>query len=565
MFDLIIDNARLCDGTGAPAFMGSLAVADGRIAAMGDLGGAAGRQRIDAEGMVLAPGFIDPHTHYDAQLAWDPLVTCSPLHGVTTVLFGNCGVGVAPVRPDMRHRVMHDLVGVEGIRFEVMQAGIAWQWETFGEYLNHLDRSRLGINVAGLLAYTPLRHYVMREASLQRAATPDEMHAMCAIFGRAMKDGAFGFSTSLSQTHAGEGGRPVACRNASRDELAAMGRALRPFGRGVIGVALDSAGWNHINDDELEVLRVLAGESGRPVTFLSLLSRPDEPDFHDRSFAKLASLGPLAAQIVPQTSARAIVAQCDLRTPSFLAMYPSFQAAIGQTVAKQTEVYAAPAFRDAFQAELAKRNRTHFIPNMLVLEVAAPALAGYVGRTVGEIAAAEGKRAIDMFFDIAIRDRLQTQFQAAAANYDQAGLARLITDDRVLIGLSDGGAHNDMLCDAGYTTAVLDIWVRQRRALTLEKAIAKMTSVPADFIGIADRGRLKPGLAADLVLFDAQTVCSKTPKFVDDLPGGGRRLIARAEGVAATIVAGRTVCRDGQYTDERPGRVLRSGAVQTRG
>ena len=192
-----------------------------------------------------------------------------------------------------------------------------------------LDASGLGVNVAGLLAYTPLRHYVMGEASLERAATRPEIDAMTALFRSAMADGAFGFSTSVSQTHAGEGGRPVACRNASRAELAAMSRVLREFDRGVVGVALDSAGWNLISDDELELLRVLAGESGKRVTFLSMLSRPQEPDFHDRTFAKLETLGPLAAQIVPQTSARAIVAQCDLRTPSFLAMSPSFQAAIG--------------------------------------------------------------------------------------------------------------------------------------------------------------------------------------------------------------------------------------------
>lgn len=559
MFDLVIDNARVCDGTGAPSVMASLAVKDGCIAAIGRLEGDAARQRIDANGQVLAPGFIDPHTHYDAQLAWDPMVTCSPLHGVTTVLFGNCGVGVAPVRPDMRERVIKDLVGVEGIPFEVMKQGIDWRWESFGEYLDVLDASRLGINVAGLLAYTPLRHYVMRESSLERAATPAEIDAMSAIFRQAMADGAFGFSTSVSQTHTGEGGRPVACRNASRDELAAMSRTLGEFDRGVVGVALDSAGWNLISDDELELLRLLAGESGKLVTFLSMLSRPQEPDFHDQTFAKLGALGSLKAQIVPQTSARAIVAQCDLRTPSFLAMYPSFQAAVGQSLERQVEVYASPAFRDAFLSELARRNRVHYISNMLVLEVADPSLAGYVERTVGEIAASEGKRPVDTFFDLAIRDQLATQFQAAAANYDQDGLERLITDDRVLIGLSDGGAHNDMLCDAGYATAVLDIWVRQRKALTLEKAVSKLTSVPANFLGIRDRGVLAPGLAADLVLFDAETVAAKNPQFVADFPGGGRRLIARAQGVVATFVAGRAVCVNGEYTQERPGRVLRSG------
>ena len=196
---------------------------------------------------------------------------------------------------------------------------------------------------------------------------------------------------------------------------------------------------------------------------------------------------------------------------------------------------------------------------MLVLEVQGPALSGYVTRTVGEIAAQAGQRPVDAFFDLAIRDRLATQFQAAAANYDPQGLERLVTDDRVLLGLSDGGAHNDMLCDAGYTTAVLDIWVRQRRALTLEKAVSKMTSVPARFLGMRDRGVLAQGKVADLVLFDAATVTSKTPRFVQDLPANGRRLIAQAEGVGATIVAGRIVCRNGEYTGERPGRVLRSG------
>ena len=559
MHDLVIDNALLCDGTGAPLTEGSLAVRDGRIAAMGKLNGEGARRRIDAAGHVLSPGFIDPHTHYDAQLAWDPMVTCSPLHGVTTVLFGNCGVGVAPVRAAMREQVMQDLVGVEGIPLDVMRQGIAWRWETWGEYLDVLDASGLGINVCGLLAYTPLRHYVMGKASLDRAATGDEIDRMTAIFRTAMREGAFGFSTSLSQTHVGGEGRPVACRNASREELARMAAVLKDFDQGLVGIALDSAGWNLVNDSELELLGVLAAESGKPVTCLSLLSRPGEPDFHDSTFEKLATLGPLARQIIPQTSARAIVAQCDLRAPSFLAMYPSFRPAIDQPLARQVEVYSSPGFRDAFMGELASRNRTHFVANMLVLQVEDQALLKYEGRTVGAIATAEGKRPVDVFFDLALRDNLATQFQAAAANYDHDGLKRLMTDDRVLIGLSDGGAHNDMLCDAGYTTAVLDIWVRQRRALTLEKAVSKLTSAPARLLGMRERGVLAVGNMADLALFDPATVKSKTPRFVSDLPGEARRLVADAEGVAATIVAGRVICRNGEYTGERAGRVLRSG------
>ena len=559
MYDLLIENARLCDGTGAPMHEGVLAVKNGRIAHIGAAQGAAAHRRIDARGQVLAPGFIDPHTHYDAQLAWDPMVTCSPLHGVTTVLIGNCGVGVAPVRAGMRERVMQDLVGVEGIPIEVMRQGIDWRWEDFGQYLDVLDASRLGINVAALLAYTPVRHFVLGEASLERSARDDEIAGMTGIFRGAMQAGAFGFSTSLSQTHTGEGGRPVACRNASRDELVAMARVLGEFDRGVIGIALDSGGWNLINDQELSLLGRLAAESGRPVTYLTMLARAQQPDFHDATFARLATLGAQAGQIVPQTSPRPIVARCDLRTPSFLAMYPSFQAALGQAPERQVAVYSDPAFRAAFARELAARNRSHFVPNMLVLEVRDPSLAQYAARTIAEIARERGADAIDAFFDLAIRDGLATQFQSAAANFDLDGVQRLVTDDRVLIGLSDGGAHNDMLCDAGYATAVLDIWVRQRKALTLEKAVSKMTSAPASLLGIQDRGRLAPGLVADLVLFDPDTVTSKTPRFVQDLPGGGRRLVADAAGVSATFVAGRAVCERGEYTGERPGRVLRCG------
>ncbi len=559
MHDLVIDNARLCDGTGAPSTMGALAVRDGRIAAIGALGGAATHRRIDAEGRALAPGFIDPHTHYDAQLAWDPMVTCSPLHGVTTVLFGNCGVGVAPVHASMREQVMLDLVGVEGISLDVMRQGIAWRWETWGEYLDALDASGLGINVGGLLAYTPLRHYVMGAASRERAASDSEITQMTAVFRAALHDGAFGFSTSLSQSHVGADGSPVACRNASPEELARMSRVLGEFDRGLIGIALDSAGWNLVNDQELALLGVLAGESGKPVTCLSLLARPGEPDFHDQTFARLATLGALASRIVPQTSPRAIVAQCDLRAPSLLSTFPSVRAAIGQPLERQLEVYASPAFRDALLGEMAARNRTHFLANMLVLQVTNARLARHQGRTVGAIAQDEGRRPVDVFFDVAIEDRLETQFQAAAANYDQDGLERLVRDDRVLIGLSDGGAHNDMLCDAGYATAVLDIWVRQRRTLTLEKAVSKMTSVPARLLGMRERGVLAVGKVADLAVFDPATVKSRTPRFVNDLPGGARRLVADAEGVAATIVAGRVICRNGEYTGERAGRVLRSG------
>jgi len=559
MFDLLIENARICDGTGAPSTMGSLAVKDGRIAAIGPLKGEAAFEKIDALGAVLAPGFIDPHTHYDAQLAWDPTVSCSPLHGVTTVTIGNCGVGVAPVRPESRDIVMQDLVGVEGIPFDVMKAGIDWQWESYGEYLDVLDRSALSINVAGLVALTPLRHYVLGEDSFERAAAPAEVERMAAIFSEALDAGAFGFSTTVSLSHSGARGRPIACRNAGQAELSALARTLRSAGKGVIELAVESSGWNLINDEEVALLKLLAAESRRPMTFLAVLAVPGQPGFHDKTFAKLEALGELKSLVMPQTSPRPIVSRCDLRTATLFSMYRSWAPALGQDIDRQIEVYRSPAFRDDFLSELRARNRAYQISRMVVLDVADPALARHVGRSVGEIAEEQGQRPIDVFLDIGIRDRLATQFQAAIANFDQDGLERLITDDRVLVGLSDGGAHNDVLCDAGYATAMLDIWVHQRKALTLEKAVSKLTGVPARFLGLHDRGRLAPGMRADLALFDPDTVCAKPPHFVSDLPGGARRLIASAAGVKATIVAGRKVCLDGQYTGERPGRVLRCG------
>ena len=231
MYDLVIQNARICDGTGQPSFIGTLGVQDGIITYIGDETGLAAQRSIDADGLALAPGFIDPHTHYDAQIAWDRMLTSSPWHGVTTVVMGNCGVGVAPVKADMRDILMQDLVNVEAIPYEVMKAGIDWQWESYGEYLDAIGRHGLGLNVAGLVAFTPLRHYVMGEASFERQATETEIATMRRLLREAMEAGAFGFTTTVSQTHVGYEGRPLACRNASQDELAGLCHALRDVGR----------------------------------------------------------------------------------------------------------------------------------------------------------------------------------------------------------------------------------------------------------------------------------------------------------------------------------------------
>ena len=555
MLDLVIRNARIVDGTGTPAFLGDLGVADGRIRSIGPSAGQTAERVLDADGLVLAPGFVDPHTHYDAQIAWDPLLTCSPWHGVTTVIMGNCGVGVAPVRPETREILMQDLVNVEAIPYDVMKAGIDWQWESYGQYLDAVGRDGLGINVAGLVAFTPLRHYVMGEASFERAATGDEIATMRRLLREALEAGAFGFTTTTSRNHVGYQGRPLACRNASREELIGVAEGLRDAGRGAIEIILNSGGMYAVGDEDVELLRQLTRATGRRVTWLALFAHPGDPAFHDQTFAKL---GDLVKQAIPQVTPRPIMSQGDLKSPTMFGSFVSWQRAFNRTPAEQIALYRDPEFREAFRQELESRKRSHMWGQMRVLEVGRPELSGHVGRTLEEIAAAQGKRPVDAYFDLGIADGLETRFQSSTFNFDPAGIERLITDDRCLIGLSDGGAHVDFICDVGYATALLDLWVRKRRALTLEKAVHKLTQVPATVFGIPDRGVLAEGKVADLVLFDPDTVSAKTPRYAYDLPCNGRRLVAESEGIKATFVAGTQLYDEGRHSGAMPGRVLRS-------
>jgi N-acyl-D-aspartate/D-glutamate deacylase len=555
MLDLLIKNARICDGTGTPSFMGDLGVKDRLIRYLGQPSGQTAERVVDADGLALAPGFVDPHTHYDAQIAWDPLLTCSPWHGVTTVIMGNCGVGVAPVKPETREILMHDLVNVEAIPYDVMKAGIDWQWESYGQYLDAIDRRGLGINVAGLVAFTPLRHYVMGEASFERAATDAEIATMRRLLREAIEAGAFGFTTTTSRNHVGYGGRPLACRNASREELAGVVRGLADVGRGAIEIILNSGGMFAVSDEDVELLRIITQASGRPVTWLALFAHPGQPDYHDQTFAKL---GDLVKQAVPQVTPRPIMSQGDLRNPTMFTSFLSWQKALNRPAADQIALYRDAAFRQAFQQELESRNRSHMWGQMRVLEVGRSELAPNVGRTIEEIAGSQGKRPVDAYFDLGIADDLETRFQSSTFNFDPAGIERLITDDRCLIGLSDGGAHVDVICDVGYATALLDLWVRKRNVLSLEKAVHKLTQVPARLFGIPDRGVLEEGKVADLVLFDPSTVSAKPPKYAYDLPCNGRRLICESEGIKATYVAGVELYEEGKHTGALPGRILRS-------
>ena len=559
MHDLIIRNARIVDGLGNPEFIGDLAIDGDTITAVGDLANQQGKEQLDANGLVLTPGFVDPHTHYDAQVAWDRLMTCSPEHGVTTVVIGNCGVGTAPVRDGMRDFLMGDLVNVEGIPLEDMEQGIDWNWESFGEYLNELDRGGLGMNIAALVAMTPLRHYVMGSDSLERAGTSEEISQMGELFSEAMDDGAFGFSTTIIGVHVGYEGRPVACRNSSLEEYRILCQALKKRGRGSIELALKLTG--DIGDEERELLSLLVNESERPVTWLAVVNQAEKPDSY---LQRLDAVEDLLGwdKAVPQTTCRPLRFQLDLANPYILGVFPTWQPVMRMSREEKIACYRDPAFRQSFRDDLV--NIPAFGSNVwgrfYVLDGVSDQARGFAEnkRTIGEIALEWDMDPMDCFCEIALEDELRTTFDLIAINYDEQDTIPLVQDKRLMIGLSDGGAHLNMLCDAGYSTHMLERWVRDTGALSLEEGVRKLTSEPADFFGIKNRGRIEVGCKADLVLLDPDTVACGDKQVVNDLPSGGKRFVTPAAGIHATFVNGTMLYQDGEHVGGLPGRVLRS-------
>jgi N-acyl-D-amino-acid deacylase len=551
-YDLLLKNGTVVDGTGALRYRADVAIADGRIAEIGKLTGPA-RRTVDSSDLTISPGFIDPHTHYDAQICWDPLITCSSWHGVTTVVMGNCGVGLAPCLPEVREVATWDLVNVEAIPFDVLDRGITWEWVSFPEYLDAADRRRCGINLAFLAPLTPFRHFVMGEESMDRAATADEIVQIRTLLGEAIKAGAFGFTTTNILQHIGFQGRPLACRLASRDELKAYSNVLRESGRGAIEIALTRSP-GMMADDEYELLDFLLSESGRPVTWLSPRKRYDVPDSYKETLRKAAPL--IRRGAIPQVSNLPLVNQLDLRNPFMMGSFPSWKAAFNQPVEVQKRLYLDRRFRAAFREDLTTPRVFHGKWDLLIVkETSNPSLKPLEGRTVADIAHERGADGLDTFLDLAVEDNLELQYTLVL--FEVA--PELLGDPRTMIGVSDGGAHVDMLCDAGYPTNLIGEWVRDKGLMSLEHAVKRMTSEPADFFGIANRGRIAPGAAADIVLFDYSTINSgHHPEMRNDLPGGGRRLVTRAFGIEYTIVNGEILYERDHHNGLLPGRVLRS-------
>ena len=554
--DLLIKNGTVVDGSGAARYRADVGVLDGRIVSIGKNDEAA-RRVIDASDCVVAPGFIDPHTHYDAQMCWDDAATPSPWHGVTSVVLGNCGVGIAPCRPETREVAMRDLVNVEAIPFEVLERGITWDFETFPEFMAAAARRRPGVNLAFLAPLTPFRHYVMGDASMERAASADETARIAALLGEAMDAGAFGFSSTVLNQHMGYGGRPLACRNASHAEYQAYGAVLKARGKGAVEVALTRQ-IAVVEDDGAELLDVLLTASGRPVTFIAMFDRDDIPEAVRDSLARIAPL--IARGARPQTSPLPLTRELNMRNPFVFAPFPSWCALfVDQSKQAQRAIYADPSFRAQFREDLKKPQTFGNWTRVRVHEVRNPSLKAYEGRSIDEIAKAEGKDPVDAFLDLTLADDLDNEFILSTFNHRVDRMKEILANRDMLLGLGDGGAHVDILCDAGYPTFLLGTWVREHGALSLEEGVRRLTGDPADFFGIKDRGRLAVNMAADITVFDPATVgSSNRGERRYDLPGGAKRIVMPSRGILHTIVNGEMLYENGAVTEARAGQVLKS-------
>jgi N-acyl-D-amino-acid deacylase len=556
-YDLLIKNGTVVDGTGSPRRVADVAIKGDVIAEIGKIKDGAAKT-IDADGLIVAPGFVDPHTHYDAQICWDPQITSSSWHGVTSVVMGNCGVGLAPCRPKARDIAALDLVNVEAIPYEVLKLGITWDWESFPDYLEAARRRGSSINLGFLAPLTPFRHYVMGEESMERAATAQETEKIGLLLREAVAAGALGFSHTTGIQHVGYKGRPLACRLADRSELGAYAHVLRNLGKGVIEITL-TQNFGHIQDHELDLLKFLLDESGRPVTWLAIFDLEDKPHASAETLQRSEAL--IARGAIPQMTCRPLIAEIEFKSGMAFSLMRAWQPAVGQPPEKLKQLYAEPEFRSAVVGEMSRGVLRRNWKRVEVCEVCKPELQSLIGKTVAQIARDRGREGqeFETMLDLAIEDDLNISFAQSVFNTNEARLAQLINDPRPMIGLSDAGAHVSLLCDAGYCTYLLGHWVRELNAITLEYAVKRITAEPADFFALRGRGRLREGNNADIAIFDPNTVGSaRRGTMKGDLPGGGKRLVMPATGVIHTVVNGVPVYENGRYTGATPGEVLSS-------
>jgi N-acyl-D-amino-acid deacylase len=557
MVDVLIKNARIVDGSGMPSFVGDVAVSGGKIAEVGRIKDA-GRRTVDADGLALAPGFIDFHTHLDAQLLWDPIATSSCWHGITTVIPGNCGLTLAPSRPQDRDGILDSFVRVEAMPMNVLKQAVTWEWESFSEYLNRLD-GRIGVNVASLVGHCALRQYVMGEASCERAATPDEITRMKQVLKESILAGAMGFSTNRNPVHMRTDGRPVASRLADDHELLELAGVLGDLNRGTVQVSIGTLGIAVPPKQGVDLFDRLAAR-GRPVVWQSIAHRWDEPE-QWRELLDLAEKS-LAAGLpsYPLCNARLFNNRFNLKNAQVFDDLPTWKQILFTPLEQRMEIFRDPAARRKLHAEAVEGGfRSRFSRRwdlVYLIKAATDKNKPLERKSVAEIAAMQNKDVLDAFLDLSLEENLETVFQTSSNNGDEKAVAEILKSPYTLVGQSDAGAH--LIYDAGYgyATRFLGHWIRDRKIMSLEEGVRKLTFMVASIYGLNDRGLIRPGMAADLVLFNPDEVGDCEPEAVSDLPGGEKRLVQKAKGIQMTIVNGQVLTEEGRHTGTLPGRVL---------
>jgi len=555
VYDLVIKNGKIIDGSGLPGFHGDVAVRGGKIVEIGRVSGEA-RRVIDADGLVVAPGIIDNHTHYDAQVTWDPLCTYSCYHGVTTVVIGNCSLALAPAHKEDRDNLAGVLSHVEAIPLEAIQAGVKWSWETIPQYLDSLEQ-RLGLNVASLIGHSAVRRYVMGEASQERHATADEINAMKAIVREGIEAGAVGVSFERNPRHFDWDGRLAPTNLAADSEIFAVAGVVDEVGRGVIQCGGDR-----------KLGAAVAKNSRCPVFYGNITQAAVAPDRWRKQLDETESLmreGHRAYQFVMP---RPGDLRYTLKTAQHFDAMPTWKNVMLLPLEMRKE-----AFRDSeTRAKLHKEAvETPMNPNLAgdftrrwdLQFVFKPALAKnqhLQGKSIAEIAREQNKDVLDTMLDLVLEENLETEFERREVNSDEAAMKALLTSPYTVIGQSDGGAHVVFRTDYSYSTYLLSHWVRQKQIMSLEDAIRKLTFIPASLFGLYDRGLVRRGLAADLMVFDPTTIAPLEPGEAYDLPGGSRRRKQLAKGIEFTVVNGQVLIEKGEHTGAYPGKVARSAS-----
>jgi N-acyl-D-aspartate/D-glutamate deacylase len=571
MLDLIIRGATIVDGTGAPGRTGDIAVQDGRIAAVayhdthpeGVTDAAA--DVLDAGGLVVCPGFVDPHTHYDAQLFWDPLATPSNVHGITSIVAGNCGFTLAPLHAEDADYLRRMMAKVEGMPLAALEQGVDWQWESFGEYLDRLE-GRIGVNAGFMVGHCALRRYVMGTDAIGKEAALDQLDAMVDLLHEAIEAGGLGFSTTLSSTHSDGDGQPVASRHASRDEILALCAAVGDH-EGTFLEGAFEGGLDKFSDDEIDLVAAMSAAAGRSINWNVLTVDSSVPGRVPRQLAAADRAAELGGRVVALTMPVLVPMNMSFGTFCALWLMPGWgdvmrlpleekRVALADAEVRRTLVEASHSEEAGVFRRLAGWDR------YVVGDTYSTANEGLSGRIVGDIAAERGQDPFDTLVEIVAADDFRTVlWPMPTDNDDESWRMRqeVWSDPRVMLGGSDAGAHLDRMCGSSYTTRLLADCLRGRKLAPLERAVQMITQAPAELFGLVDRGTIAPGNHADLVVFDPETVGAENARLVEDLPGGTARLTAGAEGVVRVYVSGVATVEDSRPTGATPGTVLRSG------